>query len=68
MQRSHPGEGHALGELIKKAIADLELTTSEYEEIMAQAYSDGTIDSDEQRLLHELQELISNGTVKRVPG
>jgi DnaJ-domain-containing protein 1 len=65
----HEGEeGHKLQKLIKQAIADLELTTSEYEEIMAQAHSDGQIDPDEARLLHELQELISDGTVKRVPG
>ena len=68
MRLTHPEEGHKLKKLIKKAIADLELTTSEYEEIMAQAHADGQVDEDEQQLLHELQELISNGTVKRVPG
>jgi hypothetical protein len=64
----HLKEGLKLDQLIKKAIADLELTMSEYEEIMAQAHSDGHVDEDEQRLLHELQQLVSDGVVKRVPG
>jgi hypothetical protein len=64
----HSKEGLKLEQLIKKAISDLELTMSEYEEIMAQAHGDGHIDEDEQRLLHELQQLISDGVVKRVPG
>jgi hypothetical protein len=64
----HPKEGLKLEQLIKKAIADLELTMSEYEEIMTQAHSDGHIDENEQRLLHELQQLIADGVVKRVPG
>ena len=68
MQQRHTEEGHKLQTLIKKAIADLELTTSEYEEIMTQAHSDGHVDADEQRLLHELQALIADGTIKRVPG
>ena len=64
----HTDEGHKLEKLIKKAIADLELTTSEYEEILAQAHADGQTDPDEANLLHQLQQLIADGAVKRVPG
>ena len=48
-------EGHKLEALIKKAISDLELTTSEYEEIMAQANADGHVDSDEWKLLTDFK-------------
>jgi hypothetical protein len=68
MRSTHTEEGHKLEKLIKKAIADLEITMSEYEEIMAQAHADGHVDDDEQRLLHELNALIADGTIKRVPG
>ena len=61
-------EGRKLEALIKKAIDDSELTMSEYEEILAQAHSDGHVDADEQALLHELNELISTGVIKRIPG
>ena len=61
-------EGAKLQKLIKKAIDDLELTTAEYEEILAQVHADGVVDDEEQRMLDQLQELIANGTVKRVPG
>ncbi len=61
-------EGHKLAEIIHKAIDDHELTTTEYQEILAQANADGHIDAEEQLLLRELQEMIANGTVKRVPG
>jgi len=60
--------GGKLAERIKKAIADLELTDSEYQEILDQAYEDHHIDSQERKLLAHLQELVENGTVKRVPG
>jgi hypothetical protein len=60
--------GEKLAQMIKKAISDCELTTSEYNEILALADEDGIIDSQEQRLLNQLQSLLSNGTVKRVPG
>lgn len=56
-----------LAEMIKKAIEDCELTNSEYNEILALADEDGIIDSQEQILLNQLQELLSNKTVKRVP-
>jgi hypothetical protein len=55
-----------LADVIVKAIDDLELTTSEYHDIMAQAAADGRIDPDDARLLNELQRLIDDGVVKRV--
>jgi hypothetical protein len=60
--------GGKLAAKIKQAIADLEITDTEYREIMDIAYEDDHIDSQERRLLAHLQELIQNGTVKRVPG
>ena len=54
--------------LIKKALDDHELTMTEYQEILAQAGEDGVIDADEQRLLKQLNAMIADGTVKRVPG
>jgi hypothetical protein len=60
--------GGKLNEMIKKAIRDLEVTTSEYEEIFRQANEDSQIDSQEQNLLKQLQDMIANGTIKRTPG
>ena len=60
-------EGNKLAALIKKAIDDLEVTSAEYQEIMAQAHADGVVDAEEQRMLKQLQDMITNGTVKRVP-
>jgi tellurite resistance protein len=60
--------GGKLAELIKKAIADGELTTTEYDTIMALADADMQIDQQEKNLLRQLQELLSNKTVKKVPG
>lgn len=57
-----------LREMIDKAIADEELTASEYEAILAQADADGIIDAEEQALLATLREMIADGTVKRVKG
>ncbi len=54
--------------LINDAIFDLEITTAEYQAIMDAANADGVIDKEEQALLARLQEMISNGTVKRVRG
>ncbi|MCP4678521.1 MAG: hypothetical protein GY854_24030 [Deltaproteobacteria bacterium] len=61
-------EGSKLKKLIKKAIDDLELTTTEYEEILTQANADGMIDADEEKLLRQLQQMVADGTVDRVPG
>ena len=60
--------GAKLSEMIKKAIRDCEVTTTEYNDILALADADGIIDSQEKNLLKQLQNLIDNGTIKRVPG
>lgn len=61
-------EGEKLAVLIKKAIEDCELTTTEYNQILAQANADQVLDDDEKALLTQLQDMLSNGMVKRVPG
>lgn len=58
--------GRKLGELIKKAIDDCELTSAEHQQIVALAHADGTIDPQERQLLSQLQQMIANGTVKKV--
>jgi uncharacterized membrane protein YebE (DUF533 family) len=58
--------GRKLGDLISKAIRDLELTNSEHQRIVAMAHADGVIDPQERQLLSQLQEMIANGTVKKV--
>jgi hypothetical protein len=60
--------GLELGEVIKKAMQDCEISQSEYDEIMKVAYKDGMIDEHEQRLLSQLQSMLANGTLKRVKG
>ncbi len=60
--------GGKLNDLIKKAIRDCEVTTTEYNEILSLANADGVVDSQEQNLLKQLQNLMDNGTVKRTPG
>jgi len=57
-----------LADMIKKAIHDCELTTSEYDKILAMADADQTIDKTEKALLQQLQEMLGNGTVKKVKG
>ena len=57
-----------LADMIKKAIADCEISTTEYNDIMKIANEDQHIDNQEQKLLSQLQSLIANGTVKRVKG
>ncbi|MEN6466579.1 MAG: hypothetical protein ABFD62_15500 [Syntrophaceae bacterium] len=56
-----------LKELIDKAIEDQELTVSEHEKILMLADKDKVIDQREKSLLHSLQCMIENGTVKKVP-
>ncbi len=58
--------GSKLSELIKKAIDDSELTMAEHEEILTLASQDNVIDAQERALLAQLQELIANGTVKKI--
>lgn len=60
------GSGKKLADLIKKAIDDGEITTKEYDEILAQANADMQIDPEEKALLQQLQTLIDDKTVKRV--
>lgn len=58
--------GMTLAELIKNAMNDLEITNAEFEEIMNLAHADGHVDPAEQRMLGELQAMITSGTVTRV--
>lgn len=60
--------GKTLDEAIKQAIADHIITTSEYERILSLADADGIIDAHERALLAELNNMISDGSVKRVAG
>ena len=57
-----------LKSLINHAISDLEITQTEYQQIMELAQADGIIDKEERALLSQFQQMISNGTVKRVRG
>ncbi len=59
--------GGDLGAKIKKAIEDGKLSNSEYESILALADADGVVDSQEKRLLSQLQEMLSDKSVIRVP-
>jgi uncharacterized membrane protein YebE (DUF533 family) len=59
--------GGKLASMIKEAIADGKLTNIEHAQILALAEEDGVIDSQERRLLSQLQEMLSNGTVVRAP-
>jgi hypothetical protein len=59
--------GEKLSAMIKKAIEDGKLTNTEYEQILAVAEADHVIDSQEKRLLAQLQEMLSNKTIVRVP-
>lgn len=68
MEMAVTDSGRKLAELIKKAIDDGQLTTTEYEQILFLAEEDGRIDAHEKSLLSNLQEMISNGSVKRIPG
>lgn len=58
--------GKKLSDMIKKAIDDCELTQAEHDAILAIASEDQVIDDQERALLGQLQELIANGTVKKV--
>ncbi|HPV28189.1 MAG TPA: hypothetical protein PLT30_01860 [Deltaproteobacteria bacterium] len=60
--------GKKLEEIIKKAIEDHVITTSEYEEIIAMANEDGVIDAHERVLLQQLNDMIADRTVKRIAG
>jgi hypothetical protein len=57
-----------LKELINDAIRDMEITPDEYNKIMACAHDDSHIDKEEKALLSQFQQMLSNGTIKRVKG
>lgn len=59
--------GGKLAEMIKKAIDDGKITNTEYDQILALADADGVIDAQEKRLLSQLQDMLSNKMVVRVP-
>lgn len=63
-----PAPGRKLGELIKKAIDDCELTHTEHQQIIALAHADHVIDENERKLLAQLQQMVANGTIKKVRG
>jgi hypothetical protein len=54
--------------LINNAMNDLEITPTEFEQIMNCANDDGKLDPEEKALLAQFHEMISNGTLKRVRG
>jgi len=56
-----------LRSMIEKAIEDHKITKSEYDMIIYQATADGHIDKQEQVLLSQLQDMISDKSVKLVP-
>ena len=57
-----------LNSLIQHVISDLVVTPAEYQEVMDMAHDDGVIDKEEKVLLAQFQQMISNGTIKRVRG
>ena len=56
-----------LREAIEKAMEDHKITRAEYDMIIHQATEDGNVDRQEQALLSELQDMISDKTVRMVP-
>lgn len=56
-----------LKDLIEKAIEDHLVTRAEYDSIMHLVLEDNVIDTQEQALLDQLQEMIENKTVKIIP-
>ncbi len=60
--------GLKLAEAIKKAIEDHVITTNEYQEIMAVVDEDHHVDAHERKLLAELNSMIANKAVRRIPG
>ncbi|OGR06303.1 MAG: hypothetical protein A2511_09535 [Deltaproteobacteria bacterium RIFOXYD12_FULL_50_9] len=55
-----------LKEIMNHAISDLEITPSEYQQIMDHANADGHIDKEEETLLAQFHAMLNNGTIKRV--
>lgn len=57
-----------LTEKIKHAIDDGHITVTEYDRIMMLADADGVIDPSEQKMLSQLQDMLDDGTIKKIPG
>lgn len=57
----------SLRSLIEKAIEDHKISKDEYDMIIHHATEDGHIDKHEQALLSQLQDMISDKSVKLVP-
>ena len=60
------GAGRRLAELIQGAMDDLEITGTEYRQIMERANEDGEIDDVERALLAQFHAMINDGTIRRV--
>ena len=57
----------SLRSLIEKAIEDHKISKDEYDMIIHQATEDGHVDKQELALLSQLQDMISDKSVKLVP-
>lgn len=60
--------GLKLQDMIESLINKQIISNTEYEEIMALADKDGVMDDHERQLLHQLQVLLENGTLKKAEG
>lgn len=60
--------GRKLSELITSAIRDGKVTDREYAEIVALANADQIVDSQERRLLDQLEDMIRSQVVVKVTG
>jgi tellurite resistance protein len=56
-----------LRKVIEKAMEDHKISKAEYDLIIHMATEDGHIDSQEQALLSEFQEMIQDKTIKLIP-
>ncbi|HOP62023.1 MAG TPA: hypothetical protein PK358_06035 [Spirochaetota bacterium] len=68
MEKVKGDSGKRIADMIKKAMDDHQITTTEYERILMIADEDGILDAQEKRQLAELQNMLDNGTIKRIPG
>lgn len=66
-QEKPSASARRLRALIEKAIDDGKLTNKEYDAILALADEDGVIDQEERSLLQQLQEMLADRSVIRVP-
>jgi tellurite resistance protein len=57
----------SLRKVIEKAMEDHKITKDEYDMIIHEATADGNIDPQERALLSELQDMISDKSIKLVP-